>query len=74
LVTETNFSVCVSLCALAAAGSASTPAVPATTVAAPIAASDVRSFMMDSPVCGAWFRQERRYEFGAAQSSCAGMT
>jgi hypothetical protein len=51
-VTVVNFSVCVALLALAAAGSTSAP-VPRST-AAPAAARDVRSFMIASPVCGAY--------------------
>jgi hypothetical protein len=43
--TAVNFSVCVTGCALAAAGSASAAAPPRTTVA-PAAATDVRIFMI----------------------------
>src|SRR5262249_31828903 len=47
--TAVNLSVCVALCALATAGSTNAPVVPRTT-AAPAAASDVRGFMILSPI------------------------
>src|SRR5262249_2656736 len=50
--TAVNLSVCVALCALATAGATDSPGVPRTT-AALAAATDVRSFMMVSPVYGA---------------------
>ena len=44
-VTAVNFSVVVALCALAIAGSTSAP-VPPRTTAAPVAAMDLRNFMI----------------------------
>ena len=49
-VMEMNFSVCVAVRALAAAGSASPPAQPRMT-AVPAAAMDVRIFMIAFLVC-----------------------